>query len=165
MSLTWISDPTTTVARHLRRDIRAHRREKGRGDHRFRYTDLKELHAGYLHPLGQEEEGPIHVVLTHHEDPVWQHWARHPENGWMLCDWYSDKQQAMAAAEQHNWEPVEEVPNGREPGIYVLAGWPKEINEPIDYTMSTHCTSKNVAITVADTYRAMGCVTSQEIVP
>jgi len=43
----------------------------------------------------------------------------------------------------------------------VLAGWPVTEGE-VAYTIRTHCESKNSAIAVAETLRAIGMVTKHE---
>jgi hypothetical protein len=159
LSLTWISDPNRAIAQYLRRDIRAHRREKGRDGHRFHYSEIKELHAGYPNPPA-DGELPIHIVLTHHDDSTWQHWAHHHEKGWLLCTTSPTRAAAMELAESHTWE-LEEIPPP-ESGLYVLAGWPHP-DEELSFTMRVRCHSKNIAITVADVLRSLGCHTSQEV--
>jgi hypothetical protein len=156
--LTWQLEPVNkAIAQLLRRDIRAHRREKGRGGHRFKYSDISEIYAAYT-----DGELADHILVHHNDDPVWQDWCNHPEDGWILCDWYPSLQQAQQAAQIHSWEPVEVTPevDGREPGIYVLAGWPGRTTTPI----RVHCHSKNIAITIADILRGLGLMTSQETV-
>lgn len=156
MSLTWISDPTGTFGQTLRRDIRAHRREKGHDGHRFKYSACTELHVACLEPLS-EGEPAVHIVCTHSDDPVWQHWAHHPDKGWMLVGWWNTKEKAKASAESHSWDCAEIPADGREPGIYVLASWGSK-----PPAFKVHCRSKNIAITVADVLRHVGLATSHE---
>lgn len=143
-------DPTSLLAQQLRRDIRARRRAFPDGQ-RFVYKDLRELWS----PPGQD-----HVVLTHRTNPNWQHWARHYGHGWIPIGIYPERGDATAAAENHEWEPEWPEPD-LEPGVYVLAGWPRE-NDDIAFTVRTRCSSKNSAIAVADTLRSVGMITKHE---
>lgn len=153
MGLTWTQhDPRSLLAQQMRRDIRA-RRRSGPAGHRFIYKDL--------HILAAAE---YHVILTHFDDQVWQHWAYHPEKGWVPLGAYPDREDALAAAEFHEWE-VEYPALPLDPGIYVLAGWPNGNGEVLSYTMRVPCRTKNTAIAVADSLRNLGMVTKYDEVP
>jgi hypothetical protein len=156
MTVEWASEPLDgSLARALRRDIRARRRDKGRGGHRFRFADLKELRAGL------DDGAAVCAVLTHNEDPVFQHWAHHPTDGWLLIDWYERSTFAMKAAQEFVW-PVREA-DSRPPGTYVLAGSkPTHPDQEVRFTMRVHCRSKNIAIAIAETFRSLGFVTQHE---
>jgi len=124
MTLLWTPhSPTSLLAQQMRRDIRAHRRE-GPDGHFFVYKHLDQLWAA-----------DCHALLTHTDDPVWQHWARHREHGWIPVGAYPEREMAVASAEAHEWECD---------------------------TIRTHCESKNSAIAVAETLRAIGMVTKHE---
>lgn len=100
------------------------------------------------------------MVLSHHTDTSWQHWAKHPEHGWMPIGIYPAREEATASAEGYQWEPEWPEPDP-EPGVYVLAGWPRE-DDDVSYTVRTRCASKNSAIAVADALRSVGMVTRHE---
>jgi hypothetical protein len=149
MSLLWAPhSPTSLLAQQMRRDIRAHRRE-GPDGHFFVYRHLMALWAA-----------DYHTVLTHTTSAVWQHWARHPEHGWIPIGVHPNREAAQAAAEAHEWqcEPPPSIPT---PGVYVLAGWPVTEGEVV-YAIRTRCESKNSAIAVAETLRAIGMITRHE---
>lgn len=156
MSLTWSQEPVDgKSAAHLRREVRARRREKGRGGHRYVFRDLKELH------VVRRDGEVVYAVLTHHEDPMWQLWGWQDDKGWMLLDWYEKFPQATRAAERHVWPVEEQPPAPVSPGIYVLAGWARP-NTATKYTMRVHCRSKTVAIAVAEAFHRVGAVTERE---
>lgn len=135
----------------MRRDIRA-RRRLGPGGLRFVYGNLAELWA--------TEPDRQHVVLTHHGHPnAWQHWAHHPEKGWVPQRVHASKSSAQEAAEFHEWGA--EFEPAPDPGTYVLAGWPDEHGE-VTYSMRVPCTCKNSAIAVADALHSIGMKTKRE---
>ena len=149
MSLLWAPhSPTSLLAQQMRRDIRAHRRE-GPDGHFFVYKHLDQLWSA-----------DCHTLLTHTDDPMWQHWARHHDHGWLPIGVHHDREAAATAAEAHEWE-CEPAPPTLIPGVYVLAGWPVTEGE-VTYTIRTHCESNNSAIAVAETLRAIGMITKHE---
>lgn len=163
MSLTWTQESLDAkLVQHLRRDIRAHRRERGRGGHRYVFKDLKELHAGRTEP-----DLITYVVLTHHQDPAWLVFGWHEGHGWLLLGWHEQCEQARLAAESHVWEPEEDsVASPGEPGIYVCAGWAyapfRDPEKPVAHTMRVHCRTKNAAIAIAEAFHKLGCETVRE---
>lgn len=90
---------------NLARQIRASTRRKPSIDgHTFSYNDLKEMWL-----TGES------VVITHHQDPVWQLWSVAPGGGWLPVSVHDTREQAQN--DLGDFPPVE-VP-GEEPGTYV----------------------------------------------
>lgn len=149
MSLDWyLHGPRSILAQQLRRDIRARRRQFDTGV-KFVYKNLDQV---------WEADG--HVVLNHTTDPNWQHWAYHHTGGWIPVVVHREFEEAKASAEFHRWP--EEIALPPDPGNYVLAGWPREDEDEVDYKMRVPCHSKNTAIAVADSLRSLGMKTKHE---
>lgn len=146
----WVKcDNDGDLARELRKNIRQHRREKGRAGHRFAFTFLKTLWVA---------DDDHHAVLNHVDDTVWQMWYRHPVEGWVLISWHATRREAQAAAESSHPQLV--VPKVRiHPGINVLAGWPgRELN------MRVACSSEYTADVIGEIFAKLGCGTRRELV-
>lgn len=158
MTLNWTPEPLDqALARQLRRDIRAHRRTRGRGGHRYVLKDLRELWVG-------RELGEVRYVLAqHHGDPVWQVWGWHLTDGWHLIDWSEALTVAQDIATNHSWpEPDPDLPE--EPGTYVVAGWaPEDPDQQPSFTMRVRCSTKNTAIAVSEVLHKLGCTTEREV--
>lgn len=149
-ALDWSKQPTDgPVSQAIRRDVRKHRRERGRGGHRFSLN--------YLKTVWSASDGS-HVVLNHVDDLIWQMWYRHPEQGWVLMDWLSTRREAQAAAETHQPELSDSRPD-MPPGIYVLAAWPGRPS-----TMRVHCSSERTADDITEVFARLGCDTQRELV-
>lgn len=134
------------LAKVLRRQIRIFRREKGRSGHRFRYDDLKAMFSA-------NEE---HVVVTHHEDKLWQYWRKDSEEGWKLESWHRGMHEAMREAEKPRRKPKPE-PEPL-PGTYVCAVWAHD-----DYhgsrPMMVRCQNDYTVSVIMEVFKHLGCVT------
>ena len=107
MTLTWHKQPTfREVARGMRAATRKARSLDG---HHFSYRDLKELWSA----------GDHHIICTHEADPVWQHWHRGQEGGWVLRSCHESLLEAQMAA-----ECVPQHQDKAAPGRYVIAWRP-----------------------------------------
>lgn len=149
MSLSWEKHSLDgPFAVDLRRGIRARRREKGRGGHRFRYDDLKTL-------WGAKDRKGIHAVLNHNEDKLWQYWFK-DEDGWKLQCWFKLMKDAQAEAEKPRPKPAV-VPSKVEPGSYVHAAWmaPYRGRKP----MVIRCQSDSTAEVISELFQKLGCST------
>lgn len=135
------------VARAVRHDTRMHRRERGRGGHRFRFDDLKALwHVG------------DYVVLTHHSDSIWQLYHRDPEQGWLLISWFFTRREAQVAA-LHPLPDITPKPKRAVEGVHVLAGWPDG-----EKTMRVPCGTSYTAEVIEAAFASIGCETERELV-
>lgn len=145
-SLQWTKTRTNDddVIRLIRRDVRKFRREKGRAGHRFNHAKLKNC--------WHVEE--THAVINHTDDPLWQYWYNHPQDGWTLVHWYSTRREAQAAAELPHPEAQAAVDRTVD-GLYVKAGWSMD-----DYTMRVTCASRRIAEEIQGVFRKLGCVTT-----
>ena len=147
MALTWEKHTVDgTFATEIRRGIRQHRREKGRGGHRFRYDDLKTL-------WGAKDRKGTYAVLTHNEDKLWQYWFK-GEDGWKLQSWFKLLKDAQAEAEKPRPKPVV-VPSKVEPGSYVHAAWtaPYRGRKP----MVVRCQTDSTAAVISELFQKLGC--------
>lgn len=141
----------SSLARAIRADIRAHRRERGRGGHRFRFSHLKGLWS----------VGEIHAVLNHKDDPAWQYYYNHPKQGWILVDWRMTRREAQALAElPQEYQALyaeQAVEKSSVPGWHVYAGW-----SPGEYSMDVLCTTFDIACEVDAVFSEIGCVTRKD---
>lgn len=150
--LQWERIPTNgDFMKKMRRELRIHRREKGRGGHEFVHDDVRTLWAS----------GDDYAILTHNSDRVWQFWWRHPEQGWALQSWH----RLLADAKQEADKPrILALPSVKapEPGLYVCAVWqePYSGNRPL----MVRCSSDYTATEVTDMFLALGCQTSTKTV-
>lgn len=150
-SLSWVKAPTDgEVARAIRKNVRMHRREKGRGGHRFAQSFLKTLWVA--------DDGR-HAVLNHIDDLTWQMFYRHPESGWGLIHWYATRREAQASAESAHPDLVFQAPTIYS-GINILAHFPDRKNR-----MRVHCSSDYTATVIEETFMKLGCITRREVVP
>jgi hypothetical protein len=129
------------VANSIRRDVRRYRREYGRAGHRFRFATLKNLWYVDM----------VHAVLSHSDDPVWQHWYNDGKEGWKLVAWYGTRREAQAAAERPIATP-EDRPTSTESGLFILAGWGSH------YSMRVRCRPETIA-DIGAVFAALGCRT------
>jgi len=144
--LEWHKQPIDSpVALAIRRDVREHRRERGRGGHRFSLNHVKSLWSA--------NDGR-HVVLNHVDDPAWQMWHR-DNAGWSMVSWHQTRREAQAAAENDSAPPEAKITSG----IYVLAG-----SDPERMTIRTHCTSAATADDIEAVYVKLGFTTARETV-
>lgn len=145
-SLEWARAKThdVDIVHAIRHDVRKYRREKGRAGHRFRFATIKNI--WYV--------DEIHAVINHTDDPLWQYWYNHPQDGWILVHWYTTRREAQAAAElPHPEQSVTAKPFIE--GIYVRAGWDMD-----NYTMRVTCSSDRTAVDIQSIFRKLGCFTS-----
>lgn len=151
MNILWTQEPVDgDLAKTLRRDIRMHRREKGRGGHRFRYDDLADLMVG-----------GNHVAATHHEDKHWQHWWRDGDEGWKLQGSYTTLRSAQEAAAAS--VPIRQLPPplpaNLSAGLYVRATWPRQ-DRPRGIRVK--CSTPRTAEVLTDIFTRLGYETKQE---
>jgi hypothetical protein len=151
--ITWRKLPLDgDLARSIRKDVRTHRRERGRGGHRFSFSHLKSLYGS---------DSGLHAVCNHTDDSVWQFWYRHPEDGWVLVNWHDALREAKAAAEL----PMPDTgpkPRPLAPGIHLLAGW--DHGEETEYTIRLCCSSEDTATAMTEVYQKLGCLVKREVV-
>jgi hypothetical protein len=151
-ALEWVKHPTDqTLAQNLRRNVRQKRTERGRGGHRFSMN--------YLKTLWGASDG-IHAVLNHVDDPVWQMWYEHPEQGWMLISWHATRREAQAAAESRHPEIMDPEPTVR-PGLNLVAGHP---SRPGKYPIRVLCSSEHTATELEGIFDRLGFHTRRELV-
>lgn len=139
------------IARSLRKDIRTNRRERGRGGHRFSFNHLKSIYGS---------DNGLHVICNHTDDPVWQLWYRHPQDGWILVDWRDALREAKAAAElpMPDADPAKPLASG----LYLLAGWDR--GEETEYSIRILCSSETTAVAMTEVYQKLGCLVKRELV-
>lgn len=130
----------------FRREVRSHRREKGRGGHEFIHDDLRGLWTS----------GDSYAVLNHNTDRSWQFWWRHPERGWFLQSWHKLLSEAKEEADKPRVFDV--VEKARVSGTYVCAEWldPQWGSGP----MMVRCSSDYTASEIASVFEALGCRTT-----
>ena len=152
----WSNQPLDgEVAHSIRHDVRAFRRERGRGGHRFRYTHLKTLWVS-----------AAYAVLNHTDDQVWQLWYQDARQGWLLVDWCRTRREAQAVADA-NPIPKELVIHGtdaRDSMITVRAGWPDPQYPdlpPKVYTMKVGCATPYTAEQITAVFERIGCLTEK----
>lgn len=143
--------PDQEIARAIRRDIHLHRRERGRGGHRYRFATLKSLWTVDI----------IHAVLNHKDDPVWQRYYNHPSQGWLLVDWYMTRREAQAAAELPLPEDILRPTPALAPeiGWHVYAGW-----QSSKWTMDVPCSSWETACEIDAVFAEIGCYATKTLV-
>lgn len=91
----WFEQKTDSeLSQAIRRDLRLYRREKGKGGHKFLFKDLLAICSDT-----DDSDRAEHAIVTHHQDPAWQHYWRHPERGWMQQKAYATRDEAAAAVE------------------------------------------------------------------
>lgn len=129
-------------AKRLRREIRMHRRERGRSGNRFSYSDLRALWSS----------GEDHAILTHTDNNLWQYWWNNPEKGWFLQSWHRLLGDAKEEAERPR--PVDLAPSEITSGLYVRAFWPDSDEKP----MMVKCSSPNTASQIKEIFETIGCV-------
>jgi hypothetical protein len=147
--LQWNREPVDgEFAKALRRGIRMHRRERGRGGHGFGYSDLRALWVS----------GKEHAVLTHDCDRIWQYWWQHPQRGWFLQSWH--RLLAEAKQEADRPRPLDAAPSPLSSGTYVCAEWvdPYSGKTP----MMIRCHTEYTAREISDVFERLGCVTSMK---
>lgn len=148
----WTQESTDgELAKFLRRDIRLHRREKGKGGHRYRYDDL----TGLMVNANRD-----HVAATHLEDKHWQHWWRDGNEGWKLQGSYTTLASAQEAAEA--FTPMRKpplAPRPASPGLYVRATWPRQ-ERPRGIRVK--CSTPRTAEVLTDIFTRLGYETKQE---
>ena len=140
-----------SFAKDLRRGIRMHRREKGRGGHRFSFSDLRGIWIS----------GDDHAILTHDDDHAWQFWWRHPERGWYLQSWHRLLSEAKEEAEKPRVLEIASRPLSS--GIYVCAEW----QEPYikgSKPMMVRCSSESTLKDILQVFSSLGCVASMKTV-
>lgn len=133
----------SSFAKKMRREIRTHRREQGRGGHEFNFNDIRALWVS----------GNNHVILSHELDRSWQFWWRHPEESWFLQSWHRILADAKAEADKPR---IFSLPKPAEPhGICVFAEWvePYSGNSPI----VINCSSQHTALEIVKSFQAIGC--------
>jgi hypothetical protein len=135
----------SSLARAIRSDTRLHRRERGRGGHRFHFSALKGLWS----------VENIHAVLNHKDDPAWLYFYNHPQQGWILVDWRMTRREAQALAELPQEYQVlyaeQAVEKSQVPGWHVHAG-EKEHETSIDVS----CRSEEIADDIREVFQEIG---------
>ena len=137
--LTWVQQPLTRL---LARTLRRVSQGVSLDNHRFAFTDLREMWMADDH----------HVVLTHHQDKKWQYWHLAPEGGsdWDLVSVHSSRKAAQEAA-RADLPPVER------PGTYLLAR-----ATPTSRCIKVHITSSRGAQTLTEIFTGLGYDTTTE---
>ena len=144
--------PNGPAAKKLRREIRMHRREKGRGGHGFSFDDIRALWM-----LGDD-----HAIVSHNSDRSWQFWWRNPGRGWYLQSWH----RLLGEAQDEAKKPRAITPaptKTRSPGNYVYAEWtaPYSGNDPI----MVRCSSDYTTAAIREVFESLCCITSVQSVP
>lgn len=150
LALSWRKQPIDgALAQSIRRDVRKHRRERGRAGHRFSQPYLKTLWGSIDND---------HAVLNHVDDLAWQMWFRDPRIGWWMVSWHLTRREAQAAAENVRPAPLLEE-RAPDPGLYVLAGSSED-----RLTIRTQCSSEYSAEQLEETYAGLGFITRRETI-
>lgn len=132
--------------KRMRRELRMHRREKGRGGHEFMHDDIRAMWLS----------GDDCVIVSHSTDRVWQFWWRHPEQSWALQSWH--RLLAEAKAEADKPRIVSPPPQrGCDPGLYVCAEWLKPYHG--HGAMRVRCSSDYTASEISQVFQGLGCHT------
>jgi hypothetical protein len=135
----------------VRRELRMHRREKGRGGHEFIHDDIRVIWAS----------GDDHIILTHNADRAWQFWWRHPEQSWVLQSWHRLLAEARDEADRPRIVELP-APKKTDAGLYVCAEW----REPYfgERPLMIRCSSQKTASEIASVFESLGCFVSSKTV-
>jgi hypothetical protein len=139
------------AAKKLRREIRMHRREKGRAGHGFTFNDIRALWM-----LGND-----HAIVSHNSDRSWQFWWRNPDRGWHLQSWH----RLLSEAQEESRKPraITAAAKPRVPGTYVCAEWtaPYSGSAP----MMVRCSSEYTTKVISEIFESLCCTTSVQSIP
>jgi hypothetical protein len=148
----WVKQATDGASsKKLRREIRMHRREKGRAGHGFVFDDIRALWMS----------GDDNAIVSHNSDRSWQLWWRNPSRGWHLQSWHRLLSEAQEEAQKPRAIPVTE--KARKPGNYVVAEWtnPYSGNAPIMVRCSSDYTTK----AITEVFESLCCITAVQSIP
>lgn len=148
----WTKQPVdASAAKKLRREIRMHRREKGRGGHGLTFNDIRALWMS----------GDDHAIVSHNSDRSWQFWWRNPDRGWHLQSWH----RLLGEAQEESLKPraITATTRPRVPGNYVCAEWttPYSGSAP----MMVRCSSEYTTKAICEIFESLCCTTSVQSVP
>lgn len=148
--LQWNKHPVDgDFAKKLRREIRMHRRERGRSGNRFCYSELRVIWSS----------GDDHAIITHKDNNLWQYWWKHPSKGWFLQSWHRLLSDAKEEAEQPR--PLEMAPAKNSPGTYIYAYWDSPYSGG---PMMVRCSTDYTASQIREVFRSLGCSTELKTV-